>query len=79
MTIQYDKIADAVYMKLSDGPVAKTLEINDRLNVDMDSKGNTIGIEILDASSQEDLVSMIQENVSTGFPIQITEGTPVTV
>jgi uncharacterized protein YuzE len=77
MNIQYDKVADAIYMKLSDSPVVKTTEINDRLLVDIDSQGNTIGIEILEASSQVDLVENIEKNVPTGFPIQITESTPV--
>ena len=76
MTIQYDKVANAVYMKLSETKVASTMEVNDRLIVDLDSKGNTIGIEILDASSQDALIQTIQSNVLNGIPVSISENTP---
>ncbi len=77
MTIKYDKIADAVYMQLAEGKVFKTMEINDRLIIDLDEAGNTLGIEILDASSQDELVRSLQTNAGTGFPINITENTPI--
>ncbi len=76
MTIQYDKVADAVYMKMTDTKVAKTMEVNDTLLIDMDASGKTVGIEILDASSQEELVKTLENNVRMGFPIQISENTP---
>ena len=52
MKIQYDKMADALYIYLREGKVAKTIKVNNRLFVDVDKKGNTIGIELLDISQQ---------------------------
>jgi len=53
MRIEVDKEADAafVYFKeISAGEVAKTISLNKNLNVDLDSKGKLLGIEILNAS-----------------------------
>jgi len=52
MKIEYDKIADAMYIYLKKAKVFKTIKMQDRLIVDLDKKGNIIGIEVLDASSQ---------------------------
>jgi len=47
MKVTYDKIADASYMTLRKGKVAKTVEINRDVIADLDKKGNVLGIEIL--------------------------------
>lgn len=52
MKITYDKIADAAYMTLRKGKVAKTVEMSDSVIIDLDKKGNLLGIEMLDASNQ---------------------------
>jgi len=52
MKIQYDKLADAMYIYLRKGKVAKTIKLNNRVFVDVDKKGNVIGIEMLDVSHQ---------------------------
>lgn len=52
MKIQYDKKADAMYIYLRKGKVAKTIKINNRVFVDVDKRGNVIGIEMLDVSHQ---------------------------
>lgn len=77
MTINYDKVADAIYFLIKKGRVAKTIPVNDNLNIDVDSNGNTIGIEILEASSEQG--EQLQKSVRTGFPVNITENTPLTV
>ncbi|MGV8152434.1 MAG: DUF2283 domain-containing protein [Candidatus Nanoarchaeia archaeon] len=51
--ITLDKEADAAYIYLKEiaaGEVAKTISLNDSINVDLDSKGQVLGIEILSAS-----------------------------
>lgn len=53
MKINYDKAADAMYFSIKEGKVSKTLQINDHLNMDVDRDGETLGIEILDASSKQ--------------------------
>ena len=53
MKITYDKEADAAYIyfkEISPGEVVQTISLNDSINIDLDSEGRTIGIEILDAS-----------------------------
>lgn len=52
MKIQYDKSAEAMYIYLKKEKVAKTIKINNRVFVDIDKKGNVIGIEMLGVSHQ---------------------------
>jgi len=53
MKIEMDRESDSAYIYFKDispGEVAKTISLNDSINVDLDENGKTIGIEILDAS-----------------------------
>ena len=52
MKAEYDTIANALYLTIKKGRVAKTIKMHDRLLVDVDKKGDLVGIEILDARSQ---------------------------
>jgi uncharacterized protein YuzE len=60
MKITYDRTANAVYIFLTEipnGGVAKTypcdlIETNAEINLDFDSSGRLIGIEILDADKK---------------------------
>ena len=47
MKIRYDPKADAMYIRLSEKPVARTKEIDKNTIMDFDSSGNLIGIELL--------------------------------
>lgn len=47
MKISIDSKAGAAYIYLKKGSVHKTLEISSDLLVDLDKKGNALGIEIL--------------------------------
>jgi len=76
MKINYDKIADAIYFSLKKGKVAETLEMNERLIVDVDKKGNILGIEMLDASNQLSRNS-IKKGMEDGIPVMITTGAPM--
>ena len=74
MKISYDKTADAMYIRLRDGKIKGTVKVNDRLMVDVDQKGNTIGVELLDASfqlSQKGLKNF-EKNFMKGVPVEIT-------
>lgn len=55
MKIHYDKIADAMYFLIKKGKVAKTVPLNGRVYVDLDKEGETVGIELLEASSGQSL------------------------
>jgi uncharacterized protein YuzE len=52
MNTKYDKIADALYVKFKQGKIAKTLRLENHLIIDLDSKSNILGIELLNAKSQ---------------------------
>ena len=44
----YDADANALYYTLTERPVARTVAIGDRVNVDVDTDGQAVGIEVLD-------------------------------
>ena len=79
MKVSYDKISDAMYIRLREGKIKGTVKVNDRLMFDVDTKGNTVGIELLDASVQLSDKSMknLEKNVMKGIPVEITSMTPV--
>jgi len=66
MRIRIDKDADAMYIELSDAPFSKNQKIDNSTIVDMDNKGNIIGIEVLNVSKRisKDFLSTVSvENV----------------
>jgi uncharacterized protein YuzE len=53
MKVTLDTDADAAYIYFKEivaGEVVNTISLNDSINVDLNSKGKTIGIEVLNAS-----------------------------
>ena len=71
MNITYDKVADAVYMKVSPNRVSATTRLDDALVVDRDKSGNIVGFEILGASCQGTLIKNLEKNVANGVPVTI--------
>ncbi len=67
MKIDYDKKADAMYIKLGTGAVSHTIKLRDKLLVDVDEKENVIGIELIAASTQVALKSFGQ--ISLNLPV----------
>ena len=70
MKMTYDKVADAAYIYLNRGTknkkVSKTVEVARNLIVDFGSKGEIIGLEILDATlsiCQQDLAREKKEPI----------------
>lgn len=53
MKIEFDPIADALYIDLVDGEVEKTTEISPGVMLDYDASGNVLGIEMLYVSKRE--------------------------
>ncbi len=52
MEINYDKEADAVYIEFRKGEFAKNKKIDDYTIIDLDEKGNILGIELLEVSKR---------------------------
>jgi uncharacterized protein YuzE len=47
MQLEYDLSIGALYIRLSDGGVARTDEVDDNTNVDLDPAGEVVGIEVI--------------------------------
>ena len=61
MKITIDKEADAVYIEFSSGKFASNKKIDEDTIIDLDDKGNILGIEILNVSKRtaKDFISDI--------------------
>jgi uncharacterized protein YuzE len=44
---EYDREADALYVRFSDAAVAETVEVDDYRIVDLDADGRPVGLEVL--------------------------------
>jgi len=64
MHIKYDKEAQATYITLRKGVIAKTIKLMDSLLVDVDKKNNLVGIEILGPLP-------IREKIKANFKIPV--------
>ncbi len=63
MEINYDKEADAVYIEFQKGEFAKNKKIDEFTIIDLDKKGNILGIEILEASKRIPIESFSEVSV----------------
>jgi len=63
MKIEYDREVDALYIRLQEKYVARTIEIEEGLNLDLDENGKLIGLEVLDATERYTLADIF--NIST--------------
>jgi uncharacterized protein YuzE len=52
MKTTYDKEANALYVRFSDGKIVETEELRPGLMVDFDKDGRIVAIEMLDARTQ---------------------------
>jgi len=55
MKLEYDSEADAAYIYIEEiptGGVKKTISVDQDINIDLDSKGHIVGIEVLSASKR---------------------------
>ena len=50
MTVEVDKEADALYIRLADSSTEETIELNDNLFADLDVTGNVVGLELINLS-----------------------------
>jgi uncharacterized protein YuzE len=54
MKIEYDRQADAMYIRLKAGIVAESEEVRPGVVLDFDAEGKVLGIEMLDVSLHTD-------------------------
>lgn len=70
MKITFDKEADAVYIKFSDGKFSSNKIMDEDTILDLDERGNILGIEIINASKRvpKDFLSNVKvENLVSWF------------
>jgi uncharacterized protein YuzE len=58
ITVQYDREADALYIRLGDSARERTVEIDETTYVDVDAAGHVVGIELLYPSMGVELVDV---------------------
>jgi len=67
MKIEYDNEIDAVYIRLQEKYAARTVEIAEGLNIDLDESGKMIGLEVLDAVDRYSLSDIFNISTETLF------------
>ncbi|WP_035259408.1 DUF2283 domain-containing protein [Desulfatirhabdium butyrativorans] len=63
MKIEYDNEIDALYIRLQEKYVDRTVEIAEGFHVDFDVSGKVIGLEVLDAAEKYSMADIF--NIST--------------
>lgn len=64
--VNYDRIADALYIKLRDDKIVDSDEIAPGVIVDFNDKGEIVGIEVLEFSRRDiDLKKLVIEGPET--------------
>ena len=64
--MKYDKIADALYIRLRDGEVVESDEVAPGIIVDLDENDEILGIEVLWVSKRKlDLIKLLREGPET--------------
>ncbi len=68
MRIEYDREVDALYIRLQEKYVARTVEVDEGINIDFDEKGKLIGLEVLDATERYTLADIFNISTENLFP-----------
>ena len=71
MKATYDKVADAMYIRLQNGKVHKTRHISEWMLADEDKKGHILCIEILFVSSQMSKKSIASTVKAGKIPVAV--------
>lgn len=66
--LEYDPIADALYIRVRDDKVHDTIEVSKNIIVDLNDKGEIIGIEILNFSKSK---ISLNELVTKGIEVVV--------
>ena len=64
MKIEFDKEADALYIRFQPGKVGKSIKVRDGIIMDIGKDGRVFGLEILDASRRIPLTHIQHINLS---------------
>jgi uncharacterized protein YuzE len=59
VSLTIDDEAEAAYLRLGPGPVARTVEFNDAICVDLDALDVVVGVEVLDLGTKVPLDELV--------------------
>lgn len=74
MKIEYDREVDALCIRIQEKYVARTEELEEGINLDIDEDGKIIGLEIIGAVERydrKDIFTIATENLFLDEPAQI--------
>jgi uncharacterized protein YuzE len=73
MQLKYDLTVGALYIKLSDAKIARTMQAGDNAAVDLDAAGGVVGIEVISAAYPWPLAEILARYaIPAGEVAQIT-------
>lgn len=52
MKLEFDPVADALYLRLNESKIIETEQVRPGIILDFDSEGNVVGVEVLDVSKR---------------------------
>ena len=52
MKLEFDPVADALYLRLNDAKIMETEQVRPGIILDFDSAGNVVGVEVLDVNKR---------------------------
>ena len=67
ISVSIDREARAIYFKLSDEEVSKTIRLNSSLSVDYDEDGEVMGVEIIRMTNVDVLLKKAFKDISSGI------------
>jgi uncharacterized protein YuzE len=76
MKIEYDREVDALYVRIQEKFVAKTIEVDEGVNIDFDDGGKLIGLEILDVTERYALSDIFNISTENLFPENVGNRAP---
>ena len=71
ISVSIDSEARAIYFKLCDDEVSKTVRLNSSLSVDYDEDGEVIGVEIIRVTNVGVLLKKAFQDIASGIPPKV--------
>ena len=71
INVAIDKEARAIYFKVSDDEVARTVRINDSVSMDYDKSDEIVGVEIIRLNKIEVILQKALKDISSTIPNNI--------
>ena len=68
ISVSIDREASAIYFKISDNEVSKTVRLNSSLSVDYNGDGEVVGVEIIRITNVGVLLKKAFRDISSGIP-----------